>query len=211
VRIGSIIPLAASFVAAVINRLSRRYPRIMFDVIATQTEALHQQLHDRNVDLLIARRFGPLADERLEFEFLFDDSFVVVAGARSPWIRRRGIKLSQLVNEPWALPPPESATGSVPMEAFHASGLDYPRATVFTVPAEVRMGLVATGRFLTISAASLLKFSRRRPELKVLPVELPIAPVPNGIVTLKNRTISPVARLFVEHAREVSKSLAKRK
>jgi hypothetical protein len=34
--------------------------------------------------------------------------------------------------------------------------------------------------------------------------------VPIGIVTLKNRTLGPVARLFVEHAREVAKPLAKR-
>jgi hypothetical protein len=44
-----------------------------------------------------------------------------------------------------------------------------------------------------------------------LPVELPIASVPNGIITLRNRTLSPVARLFIEHAREVAKPLAKRK
>ena len=133
-----------------------------------------------------------------------------MAGAQSPWVRRRRIELADLVNEPWALPPPESATGSVAMEAFRASGLDYPRATVFTVPAEVRMGLVATGRFLTIFAASLLRFPTRRLDLKVLPVELPLARVPNGIVTLKNRTLSPVARLFIEHAREVAKPLAKK-
>ena len=34
VRIGSIIPLAASFVSAVIERLSRRRPRIQFHVVA---------------------------------------------------------------------------------------------------------------------------------------------------------------------------------
>jgi len=33
----------------------------------------------------------------------------------------------------------------------------------------------------------------------------------NGIVTLKNRTLSPVAQLFIECAREVAKPLAKRK
>jgi len=42
-----------------------------------------------------------------------------------------------------------------------------------------------------------------------LPVELPVAPVANEIVTLKNRTLGPVARLFIEHAREIAKPLAK--
>jgi hypothetical protein len=44
-----------------------------------------------------------------------------------------------------------------------------------------------------------------------LPGELPIALVPSGIVTLKNRTLSPVGQLFVDSARNVAKALAKRK
>ena len=126
-------------------------------------------------------------------------------------LRRRRIELAELVNEPWVLPPPESVIGSVAMEAFRASGLDYPRATVVTDSPEVRISLLATGRFLTIFPASVLRFPTKRPEIKVLPVELPMARVPIGIVTLKNRTLSPVAQLFIEHAREVAKPLAKRK
>jgi hypothetical protein len=44
-----------------------------------------------------------------------------------------------------------------------------------------------------------------------LPVELPTAPVPVGIIILRNRSLSPTAQLFIEHAREVAKPLAKRK
>jgi DNA-binding transcriptional LysR family regulator len=211
VRIGSTAFLATSFVSAVIDRLSRRYPRIVFHLVTALTETLHRELSERNVDLLIVRRFGPIADERLDFEFLFDDSFVVAAGAQSSWVRRRRIELAELVNESWVLPPPESVIGSVAMEAFRASGLDYPRATVVTLTPEVRISLLATGRFVTIFPASVLRFPTRRSELKVLPVELPMARVPNGIVTLKNRTLSPIAQLFIEHAREVAKPLTRRK
>jgi hypothetical protein len=35
--------------------------------------------------------------------------------------------------------------------------------------------------------------------------------VPVGIVTLKNRTLNPVAELFIDSAREVAKSLGKGK
>jgi hypothetical protein len=64
---------------------------------------------------------------------------------------------------------------------------------------------------LTISPASTLKFPSSRPDLKVLPVELPMARVPVEIVTLKDRTLSPVAKLFIQHAHEVAKPLTKRK
>jgi DNA-binding transcriptional LysR family regulator len=204
VRIGCNSILAASFVSAVIDRLSQLYPRIVFHVVTAQIEILHRELSERNVDLVMAQRLGPIADERLGFEALFNDSFVVAAGARNPWVRRRKIDLAELVNESWALPPPATAIGAVALEAFRASGLDYPRTSVFVIPTEVRISLLATGHFLTILASSALRFPARRSEIQILPVELPLARVPVGIVVQRNRTLSPVARLFVEMAYEIA-------
>ncbi len=210
-RVGGSPFLAATLACAVIDRLSRRYPRIAVHLAAGSDPDLYRKLRDRNLDLLIARKFGPI-DERLEFESLFDDSpYLVAAGARSPWARRRRIELAELVNESWVLPLPSGPIGSVAMEAFRASGLAYPRRTVFVDTAEGRINLLASGRFLTILARSTLRFSTGRPKFKVLPVELPSSPVLVGIVTLKNRTLSPVARLFIEHARELAKLPARKK
>jgi DNA-binding transcriptional LysR family regulator len=73
------------------------------------------------------------------------------------------------------------------------------------------MSMAAGGRFLTIVPSSALRFPMKRAEIMALPVELPQGRVPIGIVTLKNRTLSPVAKLFIETAREVAKPLAKQK
>jgi len=174
-------------------------------------ETLQGELSARNVDLLILRSTGSLADERLNFEFLFDDSYVVVVGDQNRWVGRRKIEIADLLNESWVLPPPESVIGSIVREAFQASGRDYPRVTVVTDSPHMRISLLATGRFVTIFPASALRFLTRRSELKVLPVELPMARRPNGIVTLKNRALSPVARLVIDCARELAKPLARRK
>ena len=210
-RIGTTTFLAASFVSALVDRLSRRYPRIVFHLVTGYTETLHRELAERNVDLLIIRGSGPIADPRYDFEFLFDDSYVVAAGAQNQWVRRRRIEIAELVNELWVLPPPDSVIGSIVMDAFRASGLDYPRVSVVTDCPHMRISLLATGRFVTIFPASAFRFLAKRSELKVLPVELPMARRPNGIVTLKNRALSPVAQLFIDCAREVAKPLAKRK
>ncbi len=209
VRVGCNPNLGASFVSAVIDRLSRRYPRIVFRLVTAYVETLHRELIERNVDLLIARR--PIADERVGYEFLFEDTYFVAAGAQSPWARRRRIELAELVNELWVLPPPESVVGSVAIEAFRASGLEYPRTTVVTSPAEVRISLLATGRFLSIFPVSNLRLPTTRTELKVLPVKQAFARTPVGIVTLKNRTLSPLAQLFIDCAHEVAKPLAKKR
>src|SRR5712671_4007483 len=96
VRIGANPALAAGFASVVIDQLSRRYPRITFHLVSGFAEALLEQLQERNVDFLIARRFGPIDEERVDFEFLFDDVCVIVAGAQSHWARRRSIALGEL-------------------------------------------------------------------------------------------------------------------
>jgi DNA-binding transcriptional LysR family regulator len=79
-RIGCSPLLAATFVCAVIERVCRRYPRIQFQLVSAPVETVHRDLHERKVDLLITRKVGPVTDERLSFESLFDDSLVIVAG-----------------------------------------------------------------------------------------------------------------------------------
>ncbi len=206
VRVGSSPFLSASFVAAVIDRVSRSNPGIACRLVSARAETLKRDLGERSVELVIAPVFDSLDDERLEFESLYEDAFVVVTGAQNPLARRRHVKLRDLVNEPWVLPPSETTPGSLVMQAFHASGVDFPRKRVSTAPFEARMSLLETGRFLSIFASSALVFPIKRKQFKVLPVELPIARIPNGIFTLKNRTLGPVAQLFVTAARHIAKS-----
>ena len=101
--------------------------------------------------------------------------------------------------------------GSLIAEAFHASGLEVPRATVLTLSLLIRNGLLASGRYLTMLPGSMLRFGANYLPLKVLPIELPIRPQPVGIVTLRNRTLNPVAQLFLDCAREVARPLAEEK
>lgn len=211
VRVASTAPLAASFVAGIIDRLSRRYPRVVFHPTVADTEILRRELAERNVDLVIGRRFGPLADEGLNFESLYDNPYVVMAGVKSPWIRRKKVRLAELMDEPWVLPSRDSAVGSFLGEAFRAQGLDFPRAAVVAFAYEVRVSLLATNRYLTILPESALWFPTIHPRIKMVPVELSLRPMPIGIITLNNRTLSPAAQLFIDSAREVAKPLAKPK
>lgn len=209
VRIGCSPLLAASFVSAVIDRVSRQFPRIVFDLVSAPVETVHRDLSERRLDFLITRKVGPVGDSRLNFEGLFDDSLVVVAGSRHPMARRRKVTHRELAGQLWVLPPPELVLGSAIVDALRALGLVDHGANVTTVSPEVRMSLLATGRFLTIFPASAMRLPVGRTGLKVLPISLPIVSVPNGIVTLKKRTLSPVAQLVIGIARDVAKLLKK--
>src|SRR5438128_11941212 len=114
VRIGTTPPLAASFVSVIIDRLSRSYPRIVFQVLAEGESHQTQRaaLNDARVDLLMVRPWPDIADSQTSFEFLFDSPYVVAAGSNNPLVRRRRLTLAQLMDEPWALPAPDRAFGT---------------------------------------------------------------------------------------------------
>ena len=211
VRIACNPSLATRFLPTVIDRISRRHPGIAFRVLVKQAEFIHRDLIERNVDLLVARRVPDLEGARFDFEFLFAESYVVAAGSQNPLVRRRRIKLAELIDEPWTLPPAENALGVVAREAFRVAGLPYPFTTLITAAPDMRISLLATGRFLSMFPDSVLKIPTGRPEVRILPVKVPVRSVPIGIVTLKGRSLSPVARLFIENAHEIAKPLAKRK
>jgi DNA-binding transcriptional LysR family regulator len=94
------------------------------------------------------------------------------------------------------------------VELFRATGAEMPRAPVTTLSMHLCCRLAATGRFVTTLPASILRFGEL--SLKVLPIKLPLQPRPVGIVTLKNRTLSPVAKLFIEYVHRLVTSDTKR-
>ena len=210
VRIGSTPPLSASFVTAVVVRLCERYPRINFEIKVSETKWLLPDLIERSVDFSIVRDRTRSVPDALSFEALYDDPFVVLVGAQSPWARRRKIELAELADEWWAMPPSDSGPGAAFAEMFRAKGLDYPRAKVVSFPIGVRTSLLATGRFLTILPLSVLRFPTKPSGIKELPIDLPLAGRV-GIATVKNRALSPAAQLFIDAARQVAKPLARRK
>jgi DNA-binding transcriptional LysR family regulator len=208
-RVGSTIAIATGFMPAVVDRLSRQYPRIVFHLSAGEASMTYHALEERKVDLVVAPIFVPISEKHLHAEILYDEPLVVVAGARSSWARRRRLELAELVDAIWTLPPLDSLYGSVVAEAFRTSGLEVPPAAVFTSVTPVRNALLATGRFVSIVQGSVVRFNLNNPAFKVLPIDLPTTRRPIGVITLKSRTLSPVAQLFIDCAHEVAKTLTK--
>jgi DNA-binding transcriptional LysR family regulator len=210
VRIACPEILSAWLVPATIERLLRQHPQISVRAFQQDINILEfRQLHDRSVDLVINRVPTDFADDSLDIEVLVDDRHFVVAGAQSPWAHRSEITLAELVNEPWMFPP-NPVMKAVVRKAFEAEGLDVPSGSVTADSVLLRIELLATGRFLSVLSDSVLRGVAIQSAFKVLPINLrPKAP-PIVILRLKNRTLSPVVQVFIEHLRQVAKSVANR-
>lgn len=110
---------------------------------------------------------------------------------------------------PWMLTPTDNWTYVITMEAFRARGLDTPNVRMRTLSVHIRTSLLASNEFITVPLSVVHHYGEAL-SLKVLPVDIPIRPWPVAIVTLKHRTLSPVAEQFIARTRELVRPFATR-
>jgi molybdate transport repressor ModE-like protein len=202
--------VAAGILPAALERFARRFPRVVVDVVQAENIAPEfRLLRDRQVDLMIGRVTPPrpATQEDVAIELLFAERLHVVAAPSNPWAKKRKLSLADLARERWTLPPPDSLAGGLAREAFAAEDLPAPEATIISFSLHLRKAAAASGEFLTVLHDSVLRLSRERSGLRILPVALKIQAQPVAVITLKGRTLLPAAQPFVDCLRAVAASL----
>jgi DNA-binding transcriptional LysR family regulator len=211
-RIGTPAGISDGIVLAVINKLSRQYPRVVFHVNIAADSALLDQLRERKFEIGFERSSEMVGQQDIEAEILYEEPLIVVAGVDNPWLRRRKLKLAELLNERWTWPLPGSSYDLLIRQAFRASGLEPPRPAIYGGLHNLRIRLAATGPFLAVVAAGNVSMPTKNPSIRKLAVELPTTHQAVYLLTLKKRTLSPLAKIFIDCARDIAKSLiSKRK
>ena len=210
-RIGSSIVTDAGLLPAIIERFAQDFPRAVVHVLP-ENIAIQQydNLRSRKVELVMGRLPTTMSEPDLVVEPLSDEPNLVVAGSESRWAKRRNLTLADLVGEPWVLAEATSLAGSLHAQIFRNNGLEPPSATVVTVSLHLYMRLIETGRWLGLVPASVMRFGGKGMRLKVLPVKTLSPPAPVGLITVKDRTLTPLAERFIECTRKVVNSNAGR-
>lgn len=211
VRIACNESLTAALLPAVIERLSVQHPGVTVHLspMSRPITLEIQQLRERNVDLIIGRGIFPIPEDDLNAELLFEEPLLVVAGAGSPWVRRRKLELAELVDAKWILYPPNEPPSLLVEQAFRLQGLAVPRPSVTTFSFHVRDAMLTKGDYVTVVPACMLRvFNAKHVAVKSLPIDLGIQDRPVAVFTLKNRTLNPVAEIVIKCVRAVVASMS---
>src|SRR3984885_2066967 len=196
--------LAGGLLAEVIRRVAEQHPRIQVHVLEANTAAMEfKELRDRKVDLMIGRMAGPIRDDDLTVDVLFEEPIVAVAGGSHPLALTARWCSRSLSASAGYLRPPNTAVRDLVADAFRAKGFSAPSPSLTTYSMLLRLQMLASGKYVTAFPRSLVDYNAERWSLKILPLDLGKA-LPVAIVTLKHRTLSPAVRLFIEHARAAS-------
>jgi DNA-binding transcriptional LysR family regulator len=212
VRIACSDTIAGGILAPVIEIFSKKYPQVVFDILQSNAFMRHEfaELRARKADVELVITPRPLGDsvgEDLNVEHLFDEEWCLAASPRSPWARRRKLSFADLADVSWITPFAGGTLEKALFDAFAANGRPPPRLVVKTVSGQLRNYLSLRGPYVALVTASLLKLNADTGGLKRLPLRLPVPPMPVVMITLRNRTLSRTAELFLDCVRDVVRSI----
>jgi DNA-binding transcriptional LysR family regulator len=205
-RIGCPEIVTAGLMPIILQKFSSHYPHIRLNVVHADVALLQfGELRERNVELLIGRIPGPVLDEDLTVEVLFEEPFVLVGSGQSRWSRLRKVKFADLAGEPWVLPPYDSVPGRRIADIFRANNVEPPRPSMITMSGHLTSALVASGHYLGLLPWSLV--TENAMGLKPLTVRYQTQWISVGLITIKNRTLSPLADRFIACVRDIGRLL----
>ncbi len=212
IHIGCTRLLSAGLLAPLLSALMRERPGLNFSMLEADSDALLEALRNRSVDIALGRlpASGNRAED-LDYELLFQEELLLVAGSDHRLARQPRVSLKDLANECWGLPMPSSMLYRVIEQTFASVDRPLPAAHVQADSVDIMLQLVESGDVITLVPASLASEKASRYRIRAIHPAEPLEYGPVGTMMLRARQPTPAMNLFKSFLKnEMASLLGKR-
>lgn len=200
-KIGAVISAIPFLLAKAVAALKAEHPGLQVSIDVNTSDALISALANGQLDVLLAR---PLVlSDRNEFDYidLIDEPLKVVGRKDHPLAARPSVTLRELGSWPWTLLPAGSPMRKVLAPVFAEMRLPGPHDVVETSSMITMAALMHESDMLAVMPGDVSDFYIRHGLLAEIPVTLPSVMGSYGIVTRRDRPITPGAEAFLAQLR----------
>ncbi|NML18829.1 LysR family transcriptional regulator [Azohydromonas caseinilytica] len=179
-----VLPLSVSmFLPRAIEALVHEHPNIAIQIVDGTYESLVQQLLSADVDAIAGALRGDTARDEIRQLHLFDDELAVIARAGHPCLKRRALRLKDLLQWEWVTPLPGTPADRALEELFRSEGLEPPQQGLqASSPALTQAFVMQTGRLALASRGQVLA-ENHGGQLCIVPLALPSTARRIGVTT----------------------------
>jgi DNA-binding transcriptional LysR family regulator len=196
-KIGAVISAIPFLLAKAVAALKREHPGLQVSIDVGTSDALVGALLNGQLDVLLAR---PVAlGDRSEFDYvdLIDEPLKVVGRRQHPLASRASVTVRELGEWPWTLLPAGSPMRKVLAPIFAEMRLPGPQNIVETSSMMTMVALMHESDMLAVMPSDVSDFYVRHDLLVEIPVTLPSVMGSYGIVTRRDRPITPGVEAFL--------------
>ncbi|PKA39472.1 LysR family transcriptional regulator [Rhizobium sullae] len=197
-RVGAIMG-AVPFISEMVLRFVHKYPSISVEFVEDTSLELLRQLENGLLDIAVGRTSVSNSPEQYESAIVRDETLAVVANVNHPAAHRKRVELVDLSESRWIV-----YTANMPMRRllereFQQAGIHFPRHLLETRSAFTTLSLIQKDTsFVALLSSDVASFCTSFGLATILPLQLLSRSEPYEVMTLKNATLSSVARRFLE-------------
>jgi DNA-binding transcriptional LysR family regulator len=199
--VGSITTAGISLLPGAIAMVKREYPSLHISMQIETSDVLLERLAQGKLDMIVARLFERHDKTNLRYEKLAEEPVSAIARRGHPLARAKKLKLAELVDAGWVVPP----TGSVLRHRwelmFQEAGLDIPSNIVETTAILFITKLLQQTDFIAVVDRDLGAYYAEHGFVDVLPIQLSCSMDAFGIIRRTDRLLSPAARVLLQALR----------
>ena len=206
VAVGCIMPAGISLLPLTVARLKSHYPLLQMRVELDSSDGLLAQLTDSKLDIAVARLFEHHDKSAFDFEPLAEEAICVVAKRGHPLTRKRKLKLADMTALSWILPTGRVIRHRFDM-VFRGLGIDPPQNVVSTPSLPITISLLQHADMVATVPIEVAQQYREHGMVELVPIEFPLKMDAYGIITLRNRLLSPAAQTMLKALRATASEI----
>jgi len=204
--IGTLLSASADLLPRAIAKIRHDNRRIVVKVVTGTDDVLIPALRAGELDMVIGRLSERHEPVNLVQEVLIPDNAVVVVRRDHPLTLRPALRLHDLIEWDWILPPKETNLRLQIDRAFREEGVPPPAQSVESVSPLINKGLLLQADYICVMPAQVARIEEASGQLAVLPVKLGATSGFLGITTLPESNRSATADLFIQVLREIARA-----
>ena len=205
--VGAVTSPGTHLVPLAVGLLKQKHPGLMVSIDIDHSRPLIESLLGGQIDMVIARLLDSRGAGELQFEPLGEEAHAVIAGGGHPLAGATGIRLQDLLGQPWILPPPGSVVRDRLTTVFLQQGLPMPANVVQTQSLPAVLGLLRNTNAIVPLPRAVVQPLCDSGFFAVLIDDVGVAMSPFGIITRRKHKLSPGAQALLDAIRTTARTL----
>lgn len=203
VAVGAVMAPAVTILTSAVERVHRDLPGLKVRIDVDVSKRLVPRLIEGEFDFVISRIPEGFTAERFIFEEIGEEDICIVCRENHPAMGDAPVQLEDLTAYPWSLQPPGALLRQRVDNLFLHHGVQPPKYIVDTPDFLVSLALVDKSDTLTVTTRQVAEMVCAPQRFSILPFGEPIRVQPYGLVSLRDKYLSPGAVALLDTLREI--------
>ena len=201
VEVGVIMSPAMALLPRAIARIKEQAPLLRIGVHLESSNVLLDKLQRGTLDFMIGRILEKEDSSGLVYEELTEEPACAVVRPGHALLEARDLRLEDIADQPWILPPPGSILRHRFDMMFRRAGLQPPVNVVDTTALLLITTLLQQTDSLHVMPQEVAQYYASLNVMRILPIELPCKMDAFGIIRQQDHLLAPGADLLLKQVR----------